>query len=231
MMKKTGCLVLYLISFHGRADTLVVPTKYEQVDAPGAGGIFPQAINQYQEVFDASNFSSLPGEVLITGFSWRLDNPPGGGANIDFVLPSVEVLVSTTSRNSSSLSPVFSNNTGADEITARPAAPLRLSGVKSPGGPSAFSIAFPFINPFKYDPNKGNLLLELKVINGVRGVPNLDWSEPSGNEGVAFIDKSSPFGADPYGPITQFSYQSIPEPCGIFLIGIATTLVLFKRPK
>jgi hypothetical protein len=229
-MKKWTCAVLVFSASLSRGDTLVVPNKYANVDAPGEGGLFSGGQTQYQEVFDASTFLNIPnGGILITGFSWRPDNSGQGRNGFDLTLPSAEVIASTTSRTSTSLSPVFDNNVGSDETLVRAATPLHISGAFPRDQPSPFSITFSFDKPFRYDPAKGSLLLELHITTDV-GVPHFDFSNPLEGEGVGLVAGSNP--ANPallYAPVTQFTY-AVPEP-EIWQLGIYAAAALFLKRR
>jgi len=110
------------------------------------------------------------------------------------------------------------------------AAPLHIIASFPRNEPSPFSITFSFDTPFKYDPSKGNLLVEIHVVNGgVGGIPNLDWSSPDGREGVALAQEGSVFGPSLYAPVTQFSYQLIPEPSSFWLFAAGGAAVPFVR--
>src|SRR5207253_814714 len=148
---------------------------------------------------------------------------------VDVTFDSVEIHASTTSRTSASLSHFLSGNIGSDESVSRMPAPLRLTSSYTADGPNAFSLTFPLDRPFYYDPKAGNLLFDITVDKGPRNMNNLDLSDPVGGEGLALAQEGSQGDPYRYAPITQFSYQSIPEPSAFLLLGIGGLALFLWR--
>jgi hypothetical protein len=227
-MKKWICAVLIVTDLSLRGDTIVVPNKYTDVDGPEAGLIFLQpGQDRIQQVYDSSDFANIPpGGILISNFSWRVDQHSGSAFDITF--DDVEVRASTTSRTSSSLDPVFSNNTGLDETLTRSPSGLRLTSAYTSTGPDAFSITFPFDHPFYYNPSAGNLLIDVDLFHGfVPSMPLLDLT--AHGEGIGLVVEGAIFNTDNQGFVTQFVFQSIPEPSCIWLFGLGGLAITLKR--
>jgi hypothetical protein len=229
-MNKSICAGLIASATLAYGDTLTLPTQYADTDAPGAGGLFAFGSLKHQEIFDASDFSNIPeGGILISGFSWRPDNPDPGAHGGAVTIPSVEVFASTSSRTSASLSPVFSDNIGQDNTLVRAAAPLNIDVSFPKNGPSPFSITFSFDKPFAYNPKDGSLLIELHIAGANISPGNIDFSSPFVGEGVGFASQGD-LSSQTYGfaPVTQLSYQSVPEP-EVLRLGLLAIIIFFLR--
>jgi hypothetical protein len=229
-MNKSICVGLIATATLAYGDTLILPTQYADTDAPTAGGLFSASPLNHQEIFDSSTFSKIPaGGILISGFSWRLDNPDPGKNGFAVTIPSVEVFASTSSRTSASLSPVFSDNIGQDRTLVRAGAPLNISVSFPKNGPSPFSITFAFDKPFAYDPKDRSLLIELHIAGALINPGNLDFSSTVGGEGVALASQGSASSQTfVYAPVTQLSYQSVPEP-EVLQLGLLAIIAFFLK--
>lgn len=165
--------------------------------------------SRYQQVFGASDFSSLSGPQWITEIAFRPD------ANYSFpaseIIPDVRISLSTTSKGVDALSMVFADNLGSDE-TVVISGPMQI--VTNPtgpaGGPMDFSTIIKLTTPFYYDPALGNLLLDVTVPrhNSV-GALDAVWSEEDAVSSV-FTNSSSPDAltadsANSIGLVTRFT--------------------------
>ena len=105
-MKKWFCSILIFTEALTYADTIVVPNKDTDVDGPEEGLIFLQpGQDRIQQVYDSSDFANVPpGGILISNFSWRVDQH--GGSAFDITFDDVEVRASTTSRTFGTVSVV-----------------------------------------------------------------------------------------------------------------------------
>jgi hypothetical protein len=132
---------------------------------------------------------------------------------------SVEVHLSTTSRNPDGLSTVFSENIGPDETT-----------VFGPSSPSLHPIyvGIPLERPFFYNPAAGNLLLDIRTHNPAT-FPDLDAYAVLGDS-VSTV--STGLGADrptgglaTHGLVTLFTVDIVPIPepsaTALLLLGMA----------
>jgi phosphatidylinositol-3-phosphatase len=151
---------------------LVVPNEWSTAQGD-AGNLFPFFSSKpmrYQQVFEAGQFSRLnPGGGLINRLAFR-----GHGPGIPFTgtIAQLQVNLSTTSRTPDGLSSIFAENVGADDTQVFSGA--LQTAVTSTGDPSNFEIVINFSTPFYYDPGKGNLLLDVRNLQGGTEVPPID---------------------------------------------------------
>ena len=147
----------------GQEVEIVFPMGYEDVEAPDGfpgGDIFQQGRNQ--TVYRADQFlNQLPeSHRTIMGFRWRPDSSAstGGSSAVDNLI----IKLSTTSAEPGQLSLRFSDNAGLDEKVVFEG-PHTVSTMNSGPleGPRDFDQEFLFQTPFEYDPNQGNLLVDM----------------------------------------------------------------------
>ena len=128
---------------------------------------------RYQQVFAASQFSTISnGGGLIRAIEFRIDGHCrfGGGQTV----PSLQINLSTTSRGSDSLNPVFAKNVGLNDAIVRGPSSLTMGGACFPGKmPQFFDLVIKFDSPFFYNSTVGNLLLDIRNYSG----PNDDGSQ------------------------------------------------------
>ncbi len=154
------------------AGALIVPNDWSSAQGD-AGNLFPLFSSQpirFQQVFDASQFSRLtPGGGLINRIAFRGHGP---GTPFTGTVPQLQVNLSTTNKSPDNLSSTFADNVGADDTQVF-SGPLQAS-VTFAGDPTNFEVAINFTTPFYYDPAKGNLLLDVRNMQGGTEVPPLD---------------------------------------------------------
>jgi hypothetical protein len=197
---------------------LVVPNEWTTAQGD-TGNLFPLFSDQpirYQQVLNASQFSRLnPGGGLINRIAFR-----GHGPGIPFTatVPQLQVNLSTTSKPPDQLSSTFADNVGPDDTQVF-SGPLHTA-VTFSGDPTNFEVVINFSTPFYYDPMKGNLLLDIRNMQGGVEVPpnqqELDGTLASGdsvsrawNYGSATAATVGQSGGvnekDTYGLITHFN--------------------------
>jgi len=151
---------------------LVVPNKWTSVQG-NTGNLFPLFSSQpirYQQVFDASQFSRLnPGGGLINRLAFRGHGP---GTPFTSTVAQLQVNLSTTSKTPDGLSSTFSDNVGPDDTQVF-SGPFQTA-ITFTGDPKNFEVVVIFTTPFFYDPAKGNLLLDVRNMQGGVEVPPLD---------------------------------------------------------
>jgi hypothetical protein len=200
------------------AGPLVAPNDWANAFGD-AGNLFPLFSSQpmrYQQVFDASQFSRLnPGGGLINRIAFR-----GHGPGIPFTAnaPQLQVNLSTTSKTPDGLSSTFVENVGPDDTQVF-SGPLQTA-VTFTGDPTNFEVTLIFTTPFFYDPAKGNLLLDVRNLQGSTEAPpddqELDGTNADGdsvsrvyNFGDANATAAGSIGGvdekDSYGLITRFN--------------------------
>jgi hypothetical protein len=197
---------------------LVVPNEWSTAQGD-AGNLFPLFSSQpirYQQVFDASQFSRLtPGGGLINRIAFR-----GHGPGIPFTgtVAQLQVNLSTTSKTPDGLSSNFAENVGPNDTQVF-SGPFQTA-VTFTGDPTNFEVVINFTTPFYYDPAKGNLLLDVRNLQGGTEVPpsdqQLDGTNANGdsvsrvyNYGDATAAAAGQTGGvdekDSYGLITRFN--------------------------
>jgi hypothetical protein len=151
---------------------LVVPNQWTSVQGD-TGNLFPLFSSQpirYQEVFDASQFSRLnPGGGLINRIAFRGHGP---GTPFTGTVAQLQINLSTTSKVPDALSSTFAENVGPDDTQVF-SGPVQTA-VTFTGDPTNFEVVIIFTTPFFYDPAKGNLLLDVRNMQGGTEVPPLD---------------------------------------------------------
>ena len=180
-----------------------------------------------QQVFDAKLFANLPPDgALLRGVYFRSDQL--FGFNWSGTIKGIEINASTTLKDTSSLSPVFAENIGADSVQlVHPEDFHSLhSGWHSDSTVSNFGIALGTVGAgFFYDPSKGNLLLDVRGL----GFPfRLDAFHA--NQTVAvfpdLFDRNGPRGVlSSDGLTTAFGFF-IPEPSSAAMLGLGAGAVM-----
>ena len=190
-----------------------------------------------QMVFDASQFTGLgsgPGiSNSITGIAFRPD-----GASTYHVLygfGGASVTLSTTPRGPDSLSPVFADNIGPDAVTIYSGAGSFGGGYVPGASPQPFGQTFPALTPFYYYPERGNLLVDIRGVDGQVLFPgSLDAQEVMGDSvsrvfAVGNLSSTGVLGT--IGLVTRFNVAVIPEPSALLLAGIGLLLVTHLRRR
>jgi hypothetical protein len=197
---------------------LVVPGEWAAAQGD-AGNLFPLLSPKpirYQQVFDASQFSRLnPGGGLINRIAFRGHGP---GTPFTGTVAQLQINLSTTSKTPDGLSSIFGENVGSNDTQVF-SGPFQTA-VTFTGDPTNFEVVINFTTPFYYDPTKGNLLLDVRNLQGATQLPpndqQLDGTTASGdsisrvyNYGDATAATAGPTGGvdekDSYGLITRFN--------------------------
>ncbi len=149
------------------AAVIVVPNTLETTEGNtfnafpfSLSGVFPP---RYQQVFDASEFTSLSGPEFITQIAFRPDGNDRFGSAFTATIPNIQINLSTTSKAPDGLDTLFDNNVGSDDtVVFNGSLPLSSSYTGPLGGPKDFDIVIPLTTPFLYDRSAGNLLLDVR---------------------------------------------------------------------
>lgn len=205
-----AALALVLMSAANSADAeqvlVVSPNGFDNTEGDRSGTP-PSGPFREQGLHLASDFASLPeGKYTLEGIAIRLDSSSTTPLTVGY--PNIEVRVSTTSANS--LSTTYTDNIGPDET-------LVLSGDRSQdqplgGQPREFGETFEFDTPFEYDPNKGNLLVDMTFGGGIDPALSLDTqSTPGVTRFVAFGDVDAPTAnfAGEFVVVRQFIFDPV----------------------
>ena len=234
-----------------QAETIVSPnnlaTQEGDVNNIYPFGESPSARNQ--QVFAASDFSSLAGPALITQIAFRPDATFGTPFSV--TIPNIEINLSTTSKKPDALSVTFADNIGSDNTVVF-SGPLLLSSASTGPitGPKDFDIVINLQTPFLYNPALGNLLLDVKKFSGEL-LPPFDaqnslgdsvsrrWiSDVNSPTALRATDDTNPNNySNSIGLVTQFtltSVTSVPEPSsalGVLAFGALSAGFMLKRKQ
>ncbi|HAX77381.1 MAG TPA: hypothetical protein DCY88_16490 [Cyanobacteria bacterium UBA11372] len=153
---------------HGAA---IVPGNLENIEGnvnhalPFNISNFGLSSSRYQQVFAASEFSSLSESFLITQILFRPDARMGSA--FSSTLPNVQINLSTTTKAPDGLSTIFAQNIGSDErVVFSGALSLSSAFTGAATEPKDFDIAINLATPFLYNPSGGNLLLDVRNFAG-----------------------------------------------------------------
>ena len=193
---------------------------------------------RYQQVYDASEFSDLPGNKEITQILFRPDTT--FGTELEFTIPDIQINLSTTGNSVDGLSTTFSNNTGADDtvVVSRGSLTLASSDTGPASGPRDFDVVINLENPFSYNPGLGNLLLDVRTFNSsdINFFADAAFDESDSISRVfsAEGDVSSATGdADTLGLVTKFTFSdAAPIPTPALLPGfIGMGVAVFRKKR
>ena len=193
---------------HAEDILIVVPNELANVEGTLAtsGGPWPDGF-RVQEWYPAEQFDSLPEpHRLITGYRLRPDasvTEPG-----TFTV-GWTIKVSTVSLDLLELGTDFDENHGPDAKVVFDGDwtfTTEASGPKE--GPREFDIALDYDEPFFYDPNQGNLLVEVTRASSNQRTPALDRHNLFGNSLIGTTDANATEieGWFP-GTVTQFVFS------------------------
>jgi hypothetical protein len=154
-----------------KTETVVVPSARKTTEG-NAENFFPLDLGdlglhsqRYQQVYKASEFTSFGGPIRVTEIAFRPD--PFWGDAFQTTLPGVEIHLSTTSKVPDGLSTTFASNLGADDTLVFNGSLQLSSSFTGPvDGPKAFDVRIVLTTPFVYDPTAGNLLLDIRNLQG-----------------------------------------------------------------
>jgi hypothetical protein len=251
-MKKTVVfLCLMVIIFcnvsHVLALSVVVPNSMITTEGE-QHNIFPflevSGTDQmrYQQVFAATEFSAFTGPMWISRVAFRPDAVYRTTGT--YVIPDIQINLSTTNKQPDALESMFALNTGPDNTVVynRGALSLSSNATGPTSGPLDFDIIITFHTPFLYDPNAGNLLLDVRtyqigdissnvyLILDAQDTPNDSISrlysrnvyDDYGTTGASWVS---------LGLIAQFTAEPIPEPSTMVLLGVGLVVLVHLRRK
>jgi len=186
------------------AQTVVVPNANEFVEGNSNNG-FPfnaGAPVRYQQVYESTQFPEC-GNIVQINFRY---NESSSGSSVTY--PDILIRLSTTAVTPAILSTTFADNIGTNEITVYNGE-LSFSAPDCDTSPCPFDNTITLQTPYPYDPNNGNLLLD--ITNPASSIyEQFDSVDVDGttvvqrvwNVGDAFADTGTIGGDD--GLVTQF---------------------------
>jgi len=239
MKHPVNWISMFILAVVHFANAIIVVPNDRQNAEGNSGGHVPFHIGtnsaRYQQVFDSSQFSSLrPEGEWITGLLFRVDSTPGGGGGpFTSTLTNIQLSLSTTTLGPDSLSPVFAQNVGSNEkIIFGPRSVSLSSGFSPMSSPQTFQIGIFFEdNPFFYNPQLGNLLLDVRNFAG--GTTTFFDGVLSANDVVSSVwalsSAASSGVLDTKGLIVEFVNQPVPEPATLTLVALGIMGFAFFR--
>ncbi len=142
---------------------LVVPKSAETNDTTYGGGTFTAANFRHQQVYGSNEFPS--GAISIRELRFRPDRAVGSAFST--TVSNIQINLSTTQRNPSSLSSTYALNVGSnDTVVFQGALPLSSQFQGPTSGPKAFDMIVPLSQPFLYDPAGGHLVIDVRNFSG-----------------------------------------------------------------
>jgi hypothetical protein len=189
---------------------------------------------RFQQVYDSSLFAVHSNGVEVYEFLFRADGELG--RLFSTTVSNIEVHLSTTLKTVNSLSPVFDENIGVDNKMVIGRAPFRLFGDgDGSGARQSWSVDFYFpSNSFRYNPVVGNLLLDIRVYNGVRTTV-FDAVDRSGDSVASVFGFGASIPASgqvtSVGLATVFFFNPVPEPssAATLIFGLVCLALALKR--
>lgn len=161
---------------------VIVPNNLSTTQGD-TGNLFPLFSTKpirYQQVFTKTQFSRFAaGGEMINSIAFRAHTP---GIPFSASVPQLQVRLSTTSKNDDGLSPTFADNIGPDDaqVFSGPLA-VSVNNSSSASAVNTFDIVIRFTTPFLYNPANGNLLVEIRNLQGGIEVPPLDQEMDASN--------------------------------------------------
>ena len=211
-MIRTHSLLAGALIFAAAASPVLASVTIGAPGDSGSGNSFPfgGGVPQYQQLYDANNFS---GPIDITGVTFFNKNyTPGSVNSADYSFQ-----LSTSSATVGNLSTNFASNIGADNTTI-------FSGTL--GGPvdtTTHEFTVTGTHDFMYDPSKGNLLLNI-TDDGTTDNASvyLDAINSSNNYFSRAYSYGSASYSDGWGLVTRFNSDATvptPEPASFAAFG------------
>jgi hypothetical protein len=230
------CLLLSLGTLVARGDLVVaVPGQFEWEPGDASTwwpfGYFSDRTPscRYQQVYDASEFAAITnGGGWINGLAFRLK----GGTGLGALLPDIQINLSTTGREPDGMSLVFSENVGGNDTLVLGPGPFYLRN-NVPGAPSGFPVLIELNQPFYYNPQAGNLLMDVRYnLAPPPGDPpgpfDASWGPGDSISSLFARGVGSVTGtADTIGLVTAFEITPVPEPGSLFLLALGLPAVFF----
>jgi hypothetical protein len=195
-----------------------------------------------QEVYGISQFSSIPGDLLISQFAWR-SKPGTGPIDISYTSATIQMAVTRYAPNANGsntlITPSFATNLGSNPTLVLSSGPGTLSSPGCTGqGPCPFDLVINLSTPFLYNPSQGFLLIDSQI-NGFSevGTGEFDvesFSPPGGPIADVFsLTPGATTGTVELSDnVTQIGYTLVtPEPASLVLtlFGIGALAMLQRR--
>lgn len=204
---------------------LVAPNSLTttQGDTGNLFPLFSQKPIRYQQVYDKSQFRGAP--QMINSIAFRAHSP---GKPFSGSVPQLQVSLSTTSKTPDALSSTFVDNVGPNNLQVfNGSLQVVANNSSTPGAVNSFDIVINFTTPFAFDPARGNLLLDIRNLQGGTEEPPLDQELDATNAAADSVSRVFNYGDanaatagqtggapanDTLGLVTQFGTTIAPAP-------------------
>lgn len=180
-----AALQLLLTSIPSRGQFVTAVPNSQFLIAGNTNSFYPFWVfwpytGRYQQIYAAAQFSqpSNGGQyyqkyfAAMTNGGWISDiffRFQGGSPVFNTVVSNVEIHLSTSPRAPDGLSPVFSDNVGQDDTKVFSGSLLLINSSRS--NPEPYETHVLLDTNFWYNPTRGNLLLDVRVHQGVNFLP------------------------------------------------------------
>jgi hypothetical protein len=121
----------------------------------------PFSTMRYQQVYSSSLFTNVdPRFIYLPTLQFFIGTTNGFSP---WTIPNMQVNLSTTSKSAESLSITFAENVGTDDTVVFGPGSYTFPG---PGNQFSGFLLLQFSKPFLYNPALGNLLLDVRILDG-----------------------------------------------------------------
>lgn len=150
----------------------IVPYGMELVEGSREGDISDVGSFRQQQLYLASEFEKLPTtHHTIVGLAARPDASFRQSSSASY--DDITVRAAVITENALGENFVLNQGAGAATVFSGPLT-ISTAGAGPVGGPLEFDVYYPFQTPFIYDPDAGNLLVEISSASGLDGRMILD---------------------------------------------------------
>ena len=187
---------------------------------------FGGATMRIQQFYGKDGFAALSPIINIVSIAFRVE----GNDIVGYLQETFNNVTVSLSTSSGTITPSFSLNRGPDYSTVF-SGPITFNAPRSPG-PAPFDIVIPFNKGFQYDRTAGDLLLELSQDRSTGGPGQLDAFTSGWPLLWGQISEDQVASRAPVTLVTRFGYTPVPEPNGLFLLGLVSLIVIklfFRR--
>ena len=216
--------------------SFVIPNNLANVEGNSSLNDFLNSPSfRMQLVFDASQFAIPAGSSgRIDSISFRIDGS-STAPGVQYVFGGGSVTASLTPVGPDGLSSIFANNVGANAVTIYNGALNFGAAYQSGQNPQPFAPNVSATTAFWYNPQQGNLLLDIRG-GGVQVFfpGDLDAHSLLGDSiSRVFANSSSATSgsADTIGLVTRIDFTVVPEPSTWALLLVGSSLLLLHRRR